>query len=107
MSRILALAAAIVGGFSMHAGAQQASVAAPARATAQTRTSGARLLPGTRPGVTATIQGNALNSTNGILPNTLVRLRDARLGQIVDSQVSDKSGLFAFRGIDPGNYIVE
>jgi hypothetical protein len=67
----------------------------------------AKLLPGTRSNVTTTIQGNALSSTNGSLPNTLVRLRDARLGQIVDSQVSDKSGLFAFKAVDPGNYIVE
>jgi hypothetical protein len=65
------------------------------------------LLPGTRSSATTTIQGNALNSTNGAMPNTLVRLRDARLGRIVDSQLSDKSGLFAFRNVDPGNYIVE
>lgn len=66
-----------------------------------------RLLPGTRPNVLTMIQGNALNSTNGRLPDAIVRLRDARIGRIVDTQVSDKSGLFAFRAVDPGSYIVE
>ncbi len=66
-----------------------------------------RMLPGTRPNVLTTIQGNTLNSTNGRLPDALVRLRDARIGRIVDTQVSDQSGLFTFRGVDPGSYIVE
>lgn len=67
----------------------------------------ARVLPGTRAGVLATIQGNALDSTNGALVTTMVRLRDARLGGIVDSQLTDSSGLFVFKGVDPGSYIVE
>jgi hypothetical protein len=54
-----------------------------------------------------TIQGNALDSTNGHLSNTVVRLRDARFGRIVDTQLTDNSGLFTFRAIDPGSYIVE
>ena len=54
-----------------------------------------------------TIQGNALNSTNGQLRGVVVRLRDARFGRIVDTQLTDKSGLFEFRAIDPGSYIVE
>jgi hypothetical protein len=66
-----------------------------------------RVLPGTRPDVFTTIQGNALTSTNGSLPNAMVRLRDARVGQIVDTQLTDKSGLFAFNTIDPGSYIIE
>jgi hypothetical protein len=66
-----------------------------------------RLLPGTRLNVFTTIQGNALNSTNGGLADAIVRLRDARIGRIVDSQISDKSGLFAFKAVDPGSYIVE
>ena len=53
------------------------------------------------------IQGNALNSTNGPLNDVGVRLRDARFGRIVDTQLTDKSGLFVFKGIDPGSYIVE
>ena len=54
-----------------------------------------------------TIQGNALNSANGHLNGVIVRLRDARFGRIVDTQTTDKSGLFAFKSIDPGTYIVE
>ena len=37
----------------------------------------------------------------------MVRLRDARFGRIVDNQRTDKSGLFSFKAIDPGSYIVE
>ena len=62
---------------------------------------------GGRPGVLSTIQGNALDSTNGALPTTMVRLRDARLGRIVDTQMTDSTGMFAFKGVDPGSYIVE
>jgi hypothetical protein len=54
-----------------------------------------------------TIQGNALDSANGQLANAVVRLRDARFGRIVDTQYTDKAGLFEFRGIDPGTYVVE
>jgi hypothetical protein len=54
-----------------------------------------------------TIRGNALDSSNGRLANAVVRLRDARYGRIVDTQLTDKSGLFAFKAIDPGSYIVE
>jgi hypothetical protein len=54
-----------------------------------------------------TIQGNALSSTNGAMNDTLVRLRDARFGRIVETQLTDKSGLFAFKAVDPGAYIVE
>ena len=56
---------------------------------------------------TTTIQGNALNSTNGHLSDTTVRLRDARNGRVLTTQITDKTGLFSFRGIDPGSYIVE
>jgi hypothetical protein len=66
-----------------------------------------RLLPGTRDKGLTTIQGNALTSTNGQLSDATVRLRDARNGRIIDSQLTDKSGLFAFRGVEPGSYVVE
>ncbi len=85
---------------SARAGVPSGSVVAPSAPVS-------RLLPGTRPNVFAFIQGNALNSTYGELPNTIVRLRDARAGGILDTQVTDKSGLFAFRPIDPGAYVVE
>ena len=75
--------------------------------TVRAGSSTAKLLPGTKTGVLTTIQGNALNSTNGGLPDSLVRLRDARFGRIVDTQMTDKSGLFAFKVLDPGTYVIE
>jgi hypothetical protein len=54
-----------------------------------------------------TIQGNALDSSNARMSHAIVRLRDARFGRIVDTQLTDNSGLFAFKAIDPGSYIVE
>lgn len=65
------------------------------------------ILAGTKESAFSTIQGTALSSTNGQLANSLVRLRDARLGRIVDSQTTDRSGLFAFHAVDPGTYVVE
>ena len=53
------------------------------------------------------IQGNALNSANAPMHDATVRLRDARFGGVVDTQFTDKAGLFAFTSIDPGSYIVE
>ena len=66
-----------------------------------------KTLPGTRANVFTTIQGNALSSTNGPLADSVVRLRDARFGRIVDTELTDRSGLFTFRGVDPGTYVVE
>jgi len=77
-----------------------------ARATTA-RVSTPRILPGTRANVFGTIRGNALTSSNGSLPTTSVRLRDARIGQIVETQLTDSSGLFTFDSLDPGSYIVE
>jgi hypothetical protein len=57
--------------------------------------------------VFTTIQGNALNSTNGVLPDRVVRLRDIRFGRVVGTTITDKSGLFEFGGIEPGTYVVE
>ncbi len=78
----------------------------PLRVAAQKPVKGA-LLSGTRPGVLTTIRGNTLDSMGAPLANTPVRLRDARTGHIVDTQSTDKAGLFEFRGVDPGSYIVE
>jgi hypothetical protein len=88
-------------------GALLVSTTASVGVTAQQQPLAPRMLPGTRPNVLTTIQGNALNSINGGLPNALMRLRDARIGRIVDSQVSDESGFFAFKRVDPGSYVVE
>ena len=79
----------------------------PAPAVAAHAPKNPKLLPGTRSNVLTTIQGNALTSTNGPMTDTIVRLRDARTGRIVDTQRTDGAGLFAFRGVEPGSYIVE
>lgn len=71
------------------------------------RAGGPAVLPGTRETAFSTIQVSARDSTNGILPDTAVRLRDARLGRIVGTRLTDKSGMFVFRAVDPGSYIVE
>jgi hypothetical protein len=91
-----------------------ASKAAPASKTSAPRSVSADvprstpgLLPGTKSNVFTTIQGNALTSTNGVLPDGTVRLRDVRFGRIVATTITDKSGLFEFRGIEPGSYVVE
>jgi hypothetical protein len=41
------------------------------------------------------------------MADAIVRLRDARAGRIVDTVTTDRTGLFAFRAVDPGTYIVE
>jgi hypothetical protein len=66
----------------------------------------ARVFPANVTGLTA-ILGNALDSSNGQLTNVNVRLRDARFGRIVDTQYTDQSGMFAFKSLEPGSYIVE
>jgi hypothetical protein len=60
-----------------------------------------------KPGVFATIQGTAVNWTNAAMPNTAIRLRDARLGRVVETVTTDKVGAFTFRALDPGSYVVE
>jgi hypothetical protein len=108
-NRCLLLVGAIVVLTALHPAAQTqatrprtkagAGVAAPVDPT--------RLLSSPRSDLVSLIQGNALTSTNGQLPDALVRLRDARFGQILNSQVTDKLGLFEFKGVEPGTYIVE
>jgi len=75
----------------------------PARSTRESL----RTLPGTRVDAFATIQGNALTSTDRALASAFVRVRDARAGHIVEWQVTDDAGLFAFHSLDPGSYVVE
>jgi hypothetical protein len=98
--RFLTFVLMLVG--SLHAFAQ--TTVGPSTAA---RVTGPHMLPGTRADVFTTIQGNALTSTNGTLADGLVRLRDARRGRIVDMTRTDKAGLFEFRGVEPGSYIVE
>ena len=98
----------------MHVAAQQqpngAAAAVPRSTIARAmpaRIAPPKLLPGTRPNVFSIIQGNALTSTNAALTDATMRLRDARFGQIVETQRTDRAGLFTFPKVDPGIYIVE
>ena len=98
----------------LHAAAQQpaqgAAAALPRSTVARAmpaRIAPPKILPGTRPNVFSAIQGNALTSTNGALTDATMRLRDARFGQIVETQLTDRAGVFAFPKVDPGIYIVE
>jgi len=65
------------------------------------------VLPGTGPDAFATIGGTALDSINAPLANANVRLRDARSGRSMEIVRTDRDGLFAFRPVDPGSYVVE
>jgi hypothetical protein len=81
--------------------------AAPIRTAADSSSVAPRTPATIRTVNVAMIQGNALDSGDGPLPNATVRLRDARYGRIVDTQLTDNSGMFVFRALDPGTYIVE
>jgi hypothetical protein len=91
------------------ASAQQAESTGRATAplTAPVRRAVPRVLPGTRESAFSSIKGNAIDSDDKKLPHSLVRLRDASFGRIVDKQFTDSTGLFAFRTVDPGPYVVE
>ena len=86
------------------AGARQPSTAV--RADPPAPAPAAKLAAG-RVAAFSTIMGNALDSTDGQLANVVVRLRDARFGRIVETQYTDQSGIFTFKSLDPGSYIVE
>jgi len=92
---------------SQQVGARTTSLAKSSAVSDPNNKPAPHLLPGTRPNVFTTIQGNALNSTNGVLADSPVRLRDVRFGRIVDTTMTDKAGLFTFRNVDPGSYVVE
>jgi uncharacterized protein (DUF2141 family) len=103
MSRLFCIAAvSVIALAPSPVAAQQASAVTTVRSTV----SKAALAKAKQQALT-TIQGNALTSSNGQMTNAVVRLRDARFGRIVDTQLTDKSGMFAFKAIDPGSYIVE
>jgi hypothetical protein len=104
MSRLFAAATALF------VAAGTWSVAAQQPAAVGTRSVAKSVVPrvaGARSNVLTIIQGNALNSANAPLPGMLVRLRDARFGRVIETQLTDKSGMFAFKVVDPGSYIVE
>jgi len=62
-----------------------------------------KVLPGTTDRRFATIQGNALDATNGALPNSMVRLRMSGVGRVEDTQIHRQFGLFTFRNVEPGS----
>jgi len=99
---IVAAAMAVTAG-SAPIGAQQAVAAA----LAQLAPNSYIVLPETKPGLFSTIHGTAVNWSNGALPNTNIRLRDARLGRVADTMMTDRFGAFQFRSVDPGSYVVE
>jgi hypothetical protein len=90
----------------LHVAAEQAPLASATNRVVA-RVGGNSSFATVSPNAFGTIQGNALNSTNGQLPNVTVRLRDARFGRVMGSQLTDQTGLFTFRNLDPGSYIVE
>jgi hypothetical protein len=103
--RALAAASLIAAG-TLSASAQQPVGIDTTRTVARTTVATAAVSRARAVGLTM-IQGNALDSTNGAMNDAVVRLRDARFGRIVDTQMTDKSGLFTFKAMDPGAYIVE
>jgi len=106
MSRPLpTVAALLMVAATSHAIAQQQGTAASA-VTRSPSLSLAKVYPSNVIALTS-IMGNALDSSNGQLANATVRLRDARFGRIVDTQYTDQSGVFTFKMLDPGSYIVE
>src|SRR3954463_3584054 len=91
---------------SLAAGQQSVVGQTTTSARAAARSTAPRPLTARTNGLTS-IHGNVLDATNGNLANVVVRLRDARYGRIVETELTDKSGLFEFRTLDPGGYIVD
>lgn len=107
MSRLFSIAtASLIAASTLSLAAQQQAATATSPRIVRSTVTRATLAKAHENSLTI-IQGNALNSTNGPMNDVVVRLRDARFGRIVDTQLTDKSGLFAFKAIDPGSYIVE
>jgi hypothetical protein len=69
---------------------------------------GSNALPAVRAGASlSSIQGTAVNWTNTALANAPVRLRDARVGRVIETIMTDRFGAFEFRGLEPGSYVAE
>jgi len=80
-----------------------ALAAAPVRA----QTVAPKLLPGTKANVFSAISGKAVNAVNAPMSNTVVRLRDVRSGRVMETIITDKAGVFEFKPVDVGSYVVE
>ena len=81
------------------------SLSTASRAQVAAGAAASKMVP--KAGVLSSIQGNAVTSSNGALMDTVVRLRDVRYGRVVNTLMTDKQGAFVFKGVDPGNYVVE
>ena len=55
----------------------------------------------------AKVTGVAWNATNEPIPDAGVRLRNVVTGRVVSTAVTDKTGQFAFSGVEPGTYLLE
>jgi Carboxypeptidase regulatory-like domain len=66
-----------------------------------------QILRSTHAGPFSIIEGGVVDRLGAAVPNSLVRVRNARSGRIPENLVTDKRGAFAFRPIDPGTYVVE
>src|SRR5687768_4820825 len=58
-------------------------------------------------GATGTISGSAREASGQAMPNTTVRLRDARTGQLAGTTTTAADGQFTFTVLNPGTYVVE
>jgi hypothetical protein len=98
------VALVLVAAMSVQAAAQSPA-AVPASAPAATARPPA--LPGTSAAAFGSIQVSAMSAGNTPLPHWSVRLRDARYGRLVATNITDDAGMFTFRDVDPGSYIIE
>ena len=105
-----AVALLLVFAIAVHAAAQnQAAARGSSRGTLSTTngSGAAQVLPGTPQTAFGTIHISALSAANSPLPRWIVRLRDARYGRLVATNLTDDEGSFTFRDVDPGSYIIE
>jgi hypothetical protein len=105
-----AIALLLVFAIGVHATAQnQAAAPGSSRGTLSTPNGSgtAQVLPGTPQTAFGTIHISALSAANSPLPRWIVRLRDARYGRLVATNLTDDEGSFTFRDVDPGTYIIE
>jgi hypothetical protein len=102
------IALLLVVAMSVHAAAQNpAAVPGSGRGSLSTSPGAAAILPATAQAAFATIHISALSAANGPLPRWIVRLRDARFGRLLATNLTDEEGSFTFRDVDPGSYIIE
>ena len=97
--RALAAVSLIAAGTLSLAAQQQAAMGTSALAAASATVTRATVSK-VRTTALTSIQGNALNSTNGAMHDVIVRLRDARFGRIVDTQLTSDPPVAVFTAND-------